>query len=131
MRRAVIALALSLAGSGCSLALGPPSPPDPRFARQHLASLTSGMTQDAVRGVLGEPLRARSNGARVHWQYEHKQYLRGCATRVFGLTVNEQPHEVRLLDLSFDAGALTAARLTERLLDRTVRVRLVPASSSP
>jgi outer membrane protein assembly factor BamE (lipoprotein component of BamABCDE complex) len=131
MRRTLAAIALSLAGTGCTLALAPASPPDPRFGRDHLASLEAGMTPDAVRGVLGEPLRMRRAGATTHWHYRHTTYLRGCATLVFGLTVSEQPHEVREIDLAFGGDGLAAATLTERMPERTVRVHLLSSRPNP
>jgi hypothetical protein len=116
-----------LSTTGCSYALFPQTPPDPRFARERTVTLAPGMDVAAVRGILGAPDRTTTSRAGTEWFYESVGSRRACRVSFLGLTVSESATERRTLALRFGAGGLETATLTERLPEHTLRTRLVEA----
>ena len=117
-----------LSTTACSWRLVAPTPPDPRFARERIASLAPGMDHDAVRAVLGEPSNVADARIRTEWTYESIGSRKACRVSLGPLTLRDYATERRQLALRFGADGLENATLTERLPEHTVRTRLIAPS---
>ena len=117
--RLVVLGTIVTAMSGCTYALAAPTPPDPRFARDRLSQLTSGMGQDAVRALLGEP--DRPAGALPTWTYEHVGQQMTCHTIVFGMTLADDATFREQVVLRFGPDGLESASYTLADRQRTRR----------
>jgi len=122
--------AVVVSTTGCAYALAPPTPPDPRFARERAALLSPGMSVEAIRGMLGTPDRTAARRTRTDWFYESVGSRRACRVSFLGLPLADAATERRTLALRFGAAGLETATLTERLPEHTLRTRLVEATDA-
>jgi outer membrane protein assembly factor BamE (lipoprotein component of BamABCDE complex) len=128
--RVLLTILVTTVSAGCSYALGSHALIDGReYHRDHVASLSRGMSEAEVRSLIGEPTEQSTGARRVTWRYHAVFQQRACEVTLFGIIpVERRPKEQYDVTLVFGAQGLEAARYVERLPERTTTTDLLAKS---